>query len=47
MPCFLKVYNSKDSINLMAYKEFSEALEDLGLDINVIEDQDSEHVILC
>ena len=26
-------------INLMAYKEFSEALEELGLDINVIEDQ--------
>ena len=29
-------------INLMAYKEFSEALEDLGLDINVIEDQEPD-----
>ena len=27
-------------INLMAYKEFAEALEELGLDINVIEDQE-------
>ena len=29
-------------INLMAYKEFSEALEELGLDINVIEDQEPD-----
>ena len=29
-------------INLMAYKEFSEALEELGLDINIIEDQEPD-----
>ncbi len=29
-------------INLRAYKEFSEALEELGLDINVIEDQEPD-----
>ena len=29
-------------INLMVYKEFSEALEELGLDINVIEDQEPD-----
>ena len=29
-------------INLMAYKEFAEALEELGLDINVIEDQEPD-----
>ena len=29
-------------INLMAYKEFSEALAELGLDINVIEDQEPD-----
>ena len=29
-------------INLMTYKEFSEALEELGLDINVIEDQEPD-----
>ena len=35
-------------INLMAYKEFSEALEELGIDVNVVEDQaaleDLQHV---
>lgn len=29
-------------INLMAYKEFAEALEELGLDINTIEDQEPD-----
>ncbi len=29
-------------INLMAYKEFAEALEELGLDLNVIEDQEPD-----
>ncbi len=29
-------------INLMAYKEFSEALEELGIDVNVVEDQEPD-----
>ncbi len=29
-------------INLMAYKEFAEALEELGLDINMVEDQEPD-----
>ena len=34
-------------INLMAYKEMTEALEELGLDINTIEDQDVSAQMDC